>query len=195
MDSRWQSKEIFRRNYKYRSIRSYWKARRIKLGLYHSNPTKTPMSATPLLIPNRSERPPNEDFNYLSVIGSQNSTRLCLCSWQSSSIFIEPWQLTYQSCEWVVSYLYHTRNHAITYYKDCNAMPNEPTAWEASSHPLDWKRTPAERLIFWRWCSNQTEYIRRKFFEWRTYQLVQSTTKVSSFIDSWIRNLCSNWRS
>ena len=121
------------------------------------------MSATPLLIPNRSERPPNEDFNYLSVIGSQNSTRLCLCSWQSSSIFIEPWQLTYQSCEWVVSYLYHTRNHAITYYKDCNAMPNEPTAWEASSHPLDWKRTPAERLIFWRWCSNQTEYIRRSF--------------------------------
>jgi hypothetical protein len=43
-------------------------------------------------------------------------------------------------------YLYHTRNHAITYYKDCNAMPNEPTAWEASSHPLDWKRTPAKRL-------------------------------------------------
>ena len=25
-------------------------------------------------------------------------------------------------------------------------MPNEPTAWEASSHPLDWKQTPAKRL-------------------------------------------------
>ena len=26
-------------------------------------------------------------------------------------------------------------------------MPNEPTAWEASSNPLDWKRTPSKRLL------------------------------------------------
>ena len=41
-----------------------------KLRLYHSYPVQSPMSATPLLLPNREERLPNDEFDYLSVIGS-----------------------------------------------------------------------------------------------------------------------------
>ena len=41
-----------------------------KLGLHHSNPCRTPMSSTPLLAPDRDSRPPSENFEYLSVIGS-----------------------------------------------------------------------------------------------------------------------------
>ena len=123
-----------------------------KLGLHHSNPIKTPMSATPLLIPNRSERPPSEDFNYLSVIGSLlhivNYTRPdCAYAVGSLARFSSNYDNSHlKAVKRVVSYLYHTRDHAITYYKECDAMPNEPIAWEAGSHPLDWKRNSTERL-------------------------------------------------
>ena len=47
----------------------------------------------------------------------------------------------------VVTFLYHTRDHAITYFKNCKDMlANEPVAWEAGVHPLDWKRDSKERF-------------------------------------------------
>ena len=46
----------------------------------------------------------------------------------------------------VVQYLYHTRNHAITYFRDFHDVSNEQTAWEAGSHPLEWKLNPNERF-------------------------------------------------
>ena len=123
-----------------------------KLGLHHSNPTKTPMSATPLPLPNRSKRPPSEDFNYLSVIGSLlhivNYTRPdCAFAVGSLARFSSNYDNSHiKALKIVVSYLYHTRDHAITYYKEFDAMPNEPIAWESGSHPLDWKRNPTKRL-------------------------------------------------
>ena len=43
--------------------------------------------------------------------------------------------------------MFHTRHMGITYFKERKGFcTNEPIAWEAGSHPLDWEQDPNERL-------------------------------------------------
>ena len=123
-----------------------------KLDLLKSNPCKSPMTPTPLPLPDREKRPPPE-FDYLSVIGSLlhivNYTRPD-CAFAVS--YLARHSATYDksyvdATKRVVKYLFHTRHMGITYFREREGFcTNEPVAWEAGSHPLDWKQDPNERL-------------------------------------------------
>ena len=123
-----------------------------KLDLMKSNPCKTPMISSPLPSPDRENKPP-PNFDYLSVIGSLlhivNYTRPD-CAFAVSCLArhaINYDKVYVDAVKRVVKYMYHTRHMAITYFKDRKGFSkNEPVAWEAGSHPLDWKHNPNERL-------------------------------------------------
>ena len=113
------------------------------------------ISSSPLLKPDRESRPPTNEFDYLSIVGSLlhivNFTRPdCAYAVSALARHSSNYDRSHEKAvKRVVQYLYHTSHLAITYFRDGNVFSSEKntaTVWEAGCHPLDWDKDDDERF-------------------------------------------------
>ncbi len=105
--------------------------------------------SSPLLKPDRESRPPTNEFDYLSIVGSLlhivNFTRPdCAYAVSALARHSSNYDRSHEKAvKRVVQYLYHTSHLAITYFRDGNVFSSEKntaTVWEAGCYPLDWNK-------------------------------------------------------
>ena len=139
------------------------------------------ISSSPVLKPDRESRPPQFEFDYLSIVGSLlhivNFTRPdCAYAVSALASHNRNYDRSHEEAvKRVVQYLYHISHLSITYFRYGNEFSlekNTAAVWEAGCHPLDWNKNENERFKVFTDVSFGDDIVTRRsssgnlFFEW-----------------------------